>query len=111
MAVKVSLTGSVTGHTCIAAQVRLKHSKEVVCLAMNDSLLAVGSQSHITLVDPRKKTPVQDVESLDEGHGEETGPIIPSNTATPAHPAGNVSFMHPVLDTYCIKGLAFVATV
>lgn len=81
MAVKVSLTGSVTGHTCIAAQVRLKHSKEVVCLAMNDSLLAVGSQSHTTLVDPRKKTPVQDVESLDEGHGEETGPIIPSNTA------------------------------
>lgn len=53
----------------VRAQVRLKHSKEVVCLAMNDSLLAVGSQSHITLVDPRKKTPVQDVESLDDGHG------------------------------------------
>ena len=52
-----------------AAQVRLKHSKEVVCLAMNDSLLAVGSQSHITLVDPRKKTPVQDIESLDDAHG------------------------------------------
>ncbi|EIE19636.1 WD40 repeat-like protein [Coccomyxa subellipsoidea C-169] len=49
--------------------VKLKHSKEVVCLAMSDNLVAVGSQSHITLVDPRQKTPVQDVESLDEGHG------------------------------------------
>ncbi|KAK9918446.1 hypothetical protein WJX75_004149 [Coccomyxa subellipsoidea] len=56
-------------HATFERNVRLKHSKEVVCLAMNDSLLAVGSQSHITLVDPRKKTPVQDVESLDEGHG------------------------------------------
>ena len=36
---------------------------------MSDSLLAVGSQSHITLVDPRKKTPVQDIESLDDAHG------------------------------------------
>ena len=50
-------------------QVRLKHSKEVVCLAMTDSLVAVGSQSHISLVDPRKKTPVQEIESLDHSHG------------------------------------------
>ncbi len=50
-------------------QVRLKHSKEVVCLAMTDSLVAVGSQSHISLVDPRRKTPVQEIESLDHSHG------------------------------------------
>ncbi|CAL5228259.1 g11362 [Coccomyxa viridis] len=49
--------------------VRLKHSKEVVCLAMTDSLVAVGSQSHVSLIDPRKKTPVQEVESLDHSHG------------------------------------------
>lgn len=50
-------------------QMRLKHSKEVVCLAMTESLVAVGSQSHISLIDPRKKTPVQEVESLDHSHG------------------------------------------
>lgn len=53
----------------LRAQVRLKHSKEVVCLAMSDSLVAVGSQGHISLVDPRRKAPVQDVESLDHSHG------------------------------------------
>ena len=51
------------------AQVRLKHSKEVVCLAMTDSLVAVGSQSHVSLVDPRRKAPVREVESLDHSHG------------------------------------------
>ncbi|BDA46679.1 DDB1- and CUL4-associated factor 12 [Coccomyxa sp. Obi] len=56
-------------HCIFERNVRLKHSKEVVCLAMSDSLLAVGSQSHITLVDPRKKTAVQDIESLDDAHG------------------------------------------
>ncbi len=50
-------------------QVKLKHNREVVCMAMNDLLLAVGSQSHVSLVDPRKKTPVQDIESLDANHG------------------------------------------
>ena len=53
-----------------ALQVRLKHSKEVVCLAMTEALVAVGSQSHVSLVDPRRKAPVQDVESLDHSHGE-----------------------------------------
>ena len=57
-------------------QVRLKHSKEVVCLAMTDSLVAVGSQSHVSLIDPRKKTPVQEVESLDHSHGEQRCPIV-----------------------------------
>jgi hypothetical protein len=47
----------------------LKFNKEVVCMAVSDSLLAVGSQSHVSLVDPRKKSPIQDVESLDAGHG------------------------------------------
>ena len=58
----------------LGVQVRLKHSKEVVCLAMTDSLVAVGSQSHISLIDPRKKAPVQEVESLDESHGEQCCP-------------------------------------
>ena len=55
-------------------QVRLKHSKEVVCLAMTDSLVAVGSQSHVSLIDPRKKAPVQEVDSLDDSHGEHCRP-------------------------------------
>lgn len=58
----------------LAMQVRLKHSKEVVCLAMTNSLVAVGSQSHISLIDPRKKAPVREVESLDDSHGEHRCP-------------------------------------
>ena len=36
---------------------------------MTDSLVAVGSQSHVSLVDPRRKAPVREVESLDHSHG------------------------------------------
>lgn len=39
-------------------------------MAMSDELVAVGSQSHVSLVDPRCQAPVQDVPSLDMDHGE-----------------------------------------
>lgn len=39
-------------------------------MAMSDDLVAVGSQSHVSLVDPRCQAPVQDVPSLDMDHGE-----------------------------------------
>lgn len=69
----------------LAVQVRLKHSKEVVCLAMTDSLVAVGSQSHISLIDARKKSPVQEVESLDHSHGMQRRPARLAITAARAH--------------------------
>jgi hypothetical protein len=41
-------------------------------MAVGDGLLAVGSQSHASLVDPRCQAPVQDVASLDTDHGAST---------------------------------------
>lgn len=38
-------------------------------MAMSDDLVAVGSQSHVSLVDARCQAPVQDVPSLDTDHG------------------------------------------
>ena len=51
--------------------VPLYHTNELVCMT-NDSvhhLFAVGSQSHITLIDPRSSSAVHTFESLDEGWG------------------------------------------
>ena len=49
-------------------------------MAISDDLVAVGSQSHVSLVDPRCQAPVQDVPSLDMDHGE--GPwFIPRRRA------------------------------
>ncbi len=55
--------------TLVRGQVKLRVEKEVVCMAVGDGLLAVGSQSHASLVDPRCQAPVQDVASLDTDHG------------------------------------------
>ncbi|KAK9827700.1 hypothetical protein WJX81_001747 [Elliptochloris bilobata] len=56
-------------HLRLARTVKLTVEREVVCMAMSDGLVAVGSQSHVSLVDPRCQAPVQDVASLDTDHG------------------------------------------
>lgn len=45
------------------------HSQEVVCLGQSDTLLAAGSHSHTTLIDPRIEQPIKDIVSLEEEHG------------------------------------------
>ena len=47
-----------------AAQTSLKHTHELVCLAMEPGCTAVGSQSHVTLLDPRKKGPAQYIQNI-----------------------------------------------
>ncbi len=47
-----------------AAQTTLKHTQELVCLAMEPGCTAVGSQSHVTLLDPRKKGPAQYIQNM-----------------------------------------------
>ncbi|KAK9806147.1 hypothetical protein WJX72_003229 [[Myrmecia] bisecta] len=49
---------------------KMKFDKELVCMAISDGLIAVGSQSHVTLLDPRlRKGEVRVIESLDENQG------------------------------------------
>ena len=47
-----------------AVQTSLKHTHELVCLAMEPGCTAVGSQSHVTLLDPRKKGPAQYIRNI-----------------------------------------------
>ena len=43
-------------------------NKEVVCMALTPNLLAVGSQSHVSLLDPRMAQPtIKAVNSIDPG--------------------------------------------
>ncbi|RIA88504.1 WD40-repeat-containing domain protein [Glomus cerebriforme] len=52
-------------------KVPLLHLNENVCLAMNSkvNLFAVGSQEHISVVDPRTSSIVHEIRSVDEGCG------------------------------------------
>ncbi|KAJ3044926.1 DDB1- and CUL4-associated factor 12 [Rhizophlyctis rosea] len=53
------------------SSIPLYHTSETVCLALDSlhTLYAIGSQSHISLADPRAGSVVHAVESLDEGWG------------------------------------------
>lgn len=46
-------------------QTALQYSSELVCLAMDYNAVAAGSQSHVTLVDSRKRGAVQYIASLE----------------------------------------------
>lgn len=46
-----------------ALQAMLQYSDELVCLAMDANSLAVGSQSHVTLLDARQRGAVQHIDS------------------------------------------------
>lgn len=48
----------------------LPHRNELVCLAIQEASIAVGSQSHITVLDSRSQSPVvDDIPSLDGNWG------------------------------------------
>ncbi|CAJ0639515.1 7650_t:CDS:2 [Entrophospora sp. SA101] len=52
------------------AKIQLNHTNENVCLSMNPklSLYAVGSQSHVSILDPRiSSSIVHEIDSVDEG--------------------------------------------
>jgi WD repeat-containing protein 40A len=53
------------------SSVPLVHTNEIVCMALDQEhhIAAVGSQSHISLIDPRIKSVVQIFDSLDDGWG------------------------------------------
>lgn len=50
---------------------KLKYTQETVCLTSNPdaNLFAVGSQSHISVIDPRTPSIVHVADSCDEGWG------------------------------------------
>ncbi|CAG8732910.1 4003_t:CDS:2, partial [Gigaspora rosea] len=50
-------------------KIPLIHTNENVCLSMNSkvNLFAVGSQAHISIVDPRTSSIVHEIDSVDEG--------------------------------------------
>ena len=49
-------------------QIRLLHNKELVCMAMSRNLVAIGSQSHISMLDPRMAQPtIRTDVSIDPG--------------------------------------------
>ena len=51
-----------------AVQMKLIHDKELVCMAMTANLVAVGSQSHVSLLDPRIAQPtIRALDSIDPG--------------------------------------------
>ncbi|KAF9289772.1 DDB1- and CUL4-associated factor 12 [Mortierella antarctica] len=58
------------------SKLKLIHSTETVCLTANSdaNLFAVGSQSHISITDPRSSSIVHVAESCDEGRYQEIGP-------------------------------------
>lgn len=55
----------------MTASVSLFHTSELVCMTHDpiSHLIAIGSQSHITFVDPRSGKVVNTIDSLDEGWG------------------------------------------
>ncbi|KAK9802066.1 hypothetical protein WJX73_010138 [Symbiochloris irregularis] len=56
-------------HLNYISQVQLPQNKEAVCMAVCDQLAAVGTQSYITLMDPRCRLAQADIPSSDPHHG------------------------------------------
>jgi WD repeat-containing protein 40A len=55
----------------VTSSIPLPYTNETVCIALDQSngVVTVGSQAHITVLDPRMETMIQSFESLDEGWG------------------------------------------
>ena len=69
-------TRGVAVNVCVSAdsrcgirQVKLRQDKEVVCMAVCDHLVAVGTQSFVSLIDPRCSMSIFDIVSRDPSHG------------------------------------------
>ena len=54
---------------CCCMQMSLRQKNELVCLAMERNMIAVGSQSHISMLDPRmsKSGSLYELETTDPG--------------------------------------------
>ena len=57
-------------------QVETNYDREVVCMAVRDDLVAVGSQGHIVFVDSRQHKPLPPIESMDHMNGAILLPLI-----------------------------------
>jgi WD repeat-containing protein 40A len=55
----------------VTSTVSLRYTSETVCMAQDshDRLVSVGSQSHISIIDPRLANIVHNLDSLDDGWG------------------------------------------
>lgn len=52
----------------VSVQLQLPQTREVVCMGITANLVAVGSQSHVALLDPRMAVPtIKTVNSVDPG--------------------------------------------
>ena len=77
----------------VNSAVPLSHSNETVCLSLDkvDNLVSVGSQAHISIIDPRIGRVVHSFESLDEGWGVRSMCIY-NNLLTIGGGYGRISF-------------------
>jgi WD repeat-containing protein 40A len=55
----------------VTNSVPLPHTNETVCVALDEGrgIISVGSQAHVSMIDPRQKDVINNFESLDEGWG------------------------------------------
>ena len=84
--VQAALSGEVTS-------VPLIHKNELVCMALDSehNILSVGSQSHISLIDPRVGRVVQVFDSADDGWGVRSM-VMKDNMVTIGGGVGRISF-------------------
>ncbi|EGF82796.1 hypothetical protein BATDEDRAFT_34435 [Batrachochytrium dendrobatidis JAM81] len=84
----------VAGTSCkVSSSIPLHHSNETVCLALDTThhLIAVGSQNHVSLLDPRIGSVVHMFESSDEGWGVRSL-CMDRDTVTVGGGLGRISF-------------------
>ena len=77
----------------VNSSVPLNYSNETVCLSLDmaDNLVSVGSQAHISIIDPRIQKVVHVFDSMDEGWGVRSM-CINSNMLTIGGGFGRISF-------------------
>ncbi|KAH6595831.1 hypothetical protein BASA50_005558 [Batrachochytrium salamandrivorans] len=89
----VKIWDASSGSYSVISSVLLYHSTETVCLALEKThhLVAVGSQNHVSLIDPRIGSVVHMLKSCDEGWGVRSL-CIDRDTLTVGGGLGRISF-------------------
>lgn len=87
----------------VVSNVKLENKRELVCLALNSQLIAVGSQQHITLIDVRCGHISRHILSADEGWGVRSLSFT-HNMITCGGGRGRLSFFDLRNDKYIILG-------
>ena len=82
------------------SSIPIAHTRELVCMALNDTLAAAGSQSHITLIDPRLGRAVQDVLSVDAHHGVRSLVFKGEHLLSSGSGRGRISFLDLRINRY-----------